>query len=489
LYHIAAQLESVFRLIDTDSDGTIAQEQVPQVLLKIGFKASQGQLQLLQDKLKLTDGKVGVEEFVQLAVLLEGGEGEHTHLDVPSAHVPQDRSPFITVKTFSNTSRGAQAERVSFDVGRLEIDLESIAVSVLLRWMALLDTRAVRAAPSSEISMDPSRQEETSGMLMSIVERLRGTFESDDEALVPPRCSRQVSLDLKHVDLCFHDPSAGQAAFFISLHHCRAKSQTSMPSKDRHIYVVETDSDMKLEVAYSRHVNAQPQAHDVILRTTGLKLHTQDHTPLDVAKARSRDWELWVQDDIDIHVSLKHLVFAQALGKRFASAWSWPAADRDASDARSRPTASDHVTPSLGLKSKPLTQNMYTWRVQWPETMRLAVSDDLSADVDESDFLEGEEDEMEVSVGTSAVLVLRNMRLEQRMDADCCNIDLQMSMQVCSSPPVTTYVSMRSCCFASAPCMNMPLSLVGIRSRLRRRMCRRAMSPWWRRSLFALRCR
>ena len=150
LYHIAAQLERAFRLIDTDSDGLIAQEQVAQVLNRIGIKASQGQLQLLQANLKFIDGKLGVEEFVQLAVLLEGGEGDHMHLEVPSSHVHEARnSPFFTVKTFSNTSQGTQAERVSFSVGRLEIDLESIAISVLRRWKALLGATAVWPAPSA----------------------------------------------------------------------------------------------------------------------------------------------------------------------------------------------------------------------------------------------------------------------------------------------------------------------------------------------------
>ena len=118
------------------------------VLQKIGLKISKQQLQLLHDKLQIKDGKIDVEEFVQLAVLIEGAEEESIHIDVPSAHVPSDTSPFVTVKIHADSRNRTQGQTVEVCVGRLEVETPIQSVQVAMHWLeALLRRPRARSIP------------------------------------------------------------------------------------------------------------------------------------------------------------------------------------------------------------------------------------------------------------------------------------------------------------------------------------------------------
>lgn len=111
------------------------------VLQQIGLKISKQQLQLLHDKLQIKDGKIDVEEFVQLAVLIEGGEEENMHIDVPSAHVPSETSPFVTVKVHADCRNKTQGQTVQVCAGRLEVETPAQSMQVAMYWLEAFSSR------------------------------------------------------------------------------------------------------------------------------------------------------------------------------------------------------------------------------------------------------------------------------------------------------------------------------------------------------------
>jgi hypothetical protein len=119
----------------------------------------------------------------------------------------------------------------------------------------------------------------------------------------------------------------------------------ALPSTEQKLcYVLQTSTRARVQIAHGMHKNALPDEWDVILNATGLQWDTVTHVPVDVGQGTTGESCLKMLNDVDLNVSLKHCVFAEALSKRFSSLMSSHQVSLSARNSRST-TQMIHASP------------------------------------------------------------------------------------------------------------------------------------------------
>ena len=254
------------------------------------------------------------------------------------------------------------------------------------------------------------------------------------------------------MDCCVHDHSAGQAAFFVLFEDIAFQNIVSLPTKKHEMYKIYTESKVRLQVSHAKHKNAVPDedGYDNIVPATTLTLAVQKDIPVDVGNGSLCDARLEVLNDLRIDLSLTHLVFADALAKAFASMLEGSGKEGEADAGfekaaarmREEVCAAQQGNDSRGPKARD-SWNLNVKKTKYKRNLArlhrsvllnsitLSLWDDLSFDVEENEFLEGDDDE-EKRMERKKLLVLSatEIQMKEELGTDKTNIDLQLRMQV-----------------------------------------------------------
>lgn len=249
------------------------------------------------------------------------------------------------------------------------------------------------------------------------------------------------------MEICVHDPFVSQAAFFLLLNDLSTKSTTSLPREGTDAYSTESNTEMYIQLAHARHKNVQGSAHEMILNYTGLKFNTSNSIPVESLHGTVGNSQLHVLNAIDVNLCLKHVVLAQALALRFASMRK--AVDQKATSDMDNGCYANGVMASKGdvgpwptSPAQQVIDRKYSRNISRMvrtvilSPISLSLWDDLSFDVDEEDFLEGDEEEVEKKEIFKLSLICN--ALAETIDTHSAKLEFQFLVQVRVSASVHT---------------------------------------------------
>ena len=329
LLQVATMLEEAFLVHDKDKSGSLDLSEVRGMMANMGTPVSDEQLAVLKRKLDADgNGTIEVGEFVQLAPMLcsrsaESLDGVDFTMPLPSDLAQQPEMELLRV-TIENR---ADIIRASFKLGRVELTISSIPLRNAFDWMHLLQgasaqtSAGARAVSSSSIDEDTQElsfeEEKTPG-----IAALRKSFESESEDIyVPPTLSSIYLVDIEEIDVAVHDSVIGsEEVLFFRAGPLSLALSVKTPMDDKEPYQSKMQVLLKrLRVLYGQNLQDMEWDLTEVVSETALTFSSEDSMPQDLSGA-IKEQRMEIPDNgVRLAVSLKELLFLQALQKTFST--------------------------------------------------------------------------------------------------------------------------------------------------------------------------
>ena len=332
LLQMATKLEEAFLEHDKNKNGHLEVAEVRHWLRDINLSVSDEQFAALTTKLDAdgnSNGMVDVEELVQLAPMLCSTSAASLDsmdftMPLPSdiAQQPEMESLRVTIE------KRADIKRANFKLGRVELTISSIPLRNAFDWMHLLQgadaqastgAEAIGLSPDDEDTQEMSVEEEKAPGIAA----LRKSFESDSEDIyVPPTLSSILTFDVEEIDAAVHDVIIGtQEVLFFRVGPLSLVLSGKTPTDDKEPYKSEMQVSLKrLRVLYGQSLHDMEWDLTEVVSETALTFSSEESMPQDLSGA-IKEQRIEIPDKgIRSAVSLRELLFLQALQKTFSTA-------------------------------------------------------------------------------------------------------------------------------------------------------------------------
>ncbi len=350
----AKWLEDVFTRADEGRDGTLDLGDVRKVLEDMGLKLTDDHMRLLTKAIDENNtGVIEKREFVQLAPMLCSRaplDGHTFTMPLPSDLANQPEKDLLSV-TIEEQEGMRQA---SFKIARVEITVSSIPLRNAVDWMHLLQkSHNTVKVPAGSEGFGSVREGETQHAGAKEVKApgiaaLRSSFESDSEDIfIPPKLSSILTVEVEEIDVAVHDILVGHGVFFFRAGPLSLALSAQTPHDDKEPHRAKRQVVLQnLRVLYGQCVHDMDWDLTSVVSETAVSLSSEESMPQDLSGA-TKEQRLEIggiaegkMGCIRLEVSLKELLFMQALQKVFSTVNDGIAGLQSLAQSEQQPTQS-----------------------------------------------------------------------------------------------------------------------------------------------------